>query len=121
MVEVLVEADFNPSSTAPGYIHWVSEPSPGVEPLKVELRLYDVLFKSADPSGVENWMDDLNPDSLKVFTGCYADPILKTAPVGSRFQFERVGYFCIDPDTTLDNIVCNRIVLLKEAKWEESN
>lgn len=118
VVELKVEANFNPKNPAKGYIHWVAEPAPGRRPDVVEIRNYNVLFNSPEPGNLENWLEDLNPNSLEVVEGCFADPSIKNVPVGSRFQFERVGYFILDPDTTPQKQVWNRIVSLKETKWE---
>jgi len=100
-----------------GKIHWVAEPAPGKKPLEVELRLYGRLFKSRDPMAVKgNWLEDLNPDSLKIVTG-YADPYLKeVARPGVRFQFERVGYFNTDDDSTAEHLIFNRACTLNESK-----
>jgi glutaminyl-tRNA synthetase len=84
----------------------------------VEVRLYDKLFKSKEPGNLENWLGDLNPDSLKVIHRVYVDESIKDAPVGTSVQFERVGYFVVDSDSTPEKNVWNRIVSLKEAKWE---
>lgn len=98
------------------------------EPHKVEVRLYDKLFKSEQPNSLDDWLADLNPDSLKVTT-CFVEPSLKStnfpicgincadAKVGDAYQFERVGFFCVDKDSTPQRNVWNRIVTLKEAKW----
>jgi glutaminyl-tRNA synthetase len=85
-------------------IHWVSAQGA----LDVELRLYDDLVKDN-----ETW--EINPDSLSVI-GAKAEPSLANAAPGDRFQFERVGYFCVDPDSTPDKLVFNRTVTLKD-KW----
>lgn len=119
-IELKVTVDWTPAKKqVQGYIHWVSEPKSGQEPLRIEVRLYDRLFKSADPGAFkDDWLNDLNPDSLKIVKNCPADPSIKNAKVGEARQFERVGYFCVDLDTTEDHMVWNRVVHLKEAKWE---
>jgi glutaminyl-tRNA synthetase len=97
-----------------GTIHWVSARNS----LKIEARLYDNLFTKEDPYDCEEgktFLDNINPDSLKVVEA-YAEINLKTLPSGTQFQFERVGYFCIDTDTNNEKIVVNRIVTLKD-KW----
>jgi len=92
----------------------VAEPAPGKSPLQVELRLYDRLFKSEDPSKASNWLDDLNPNSLKVQTA-FADPSLAKVRSGEKYQFERVGFFNVDPDTeTTGHITFNLTVKLKD-------
>lgn len=97
---VHAKVDFANSNKPKGKLHWVAEPQPGVAPLKVELRLYDRLFLSQDPMSLDNWLTDLNPDSLHTVTNAYADPSIKSAAVGAAFQFERVAFFVVDPDTT---------------------
>lgn len=97
-----------------GTIHWVS----ARHAIPVEVRLYDHLFTKADMINLEEGDDFrryINPESLKVLYPCYAEPGLKGAPPESRYQFERVGYFCVDPDSTEDRMVFNRIVTLKDT------
>lgn len=117
--ELKVTVNTSPTSKPRGFINWVAEPSPGQEPHKVDVRLYDVLFKSEQPNTSENWLDDLNPNSL-VITTCYVEPALANSKVGDSYQFERIGFFCVDVDSTSEKNVWNRIVTLKEAKWEET-
>ncbi len=95
-------------------IHWVS----ASHALTAEARLYDRLFLSENPDDVPeggNWMDNLNPNSLEV-RPCYVEPSVAGAAPGSRYQFERLAYFCIDPDSTADKLVFNRTVALKD-EW----
>jgi glutaminyl-tRNA synthetase len=92
-------------------LHWVS----AKHALDVEVRLYDRLFNVADPSAVEDFRDALNPDSLTVLPNCKAEPFVKDAPAGMRCQFERQGYFCVDPDSTKDKLVFNRTVPLRDS------
>jgi glutaminyl-tRNA synthetase len=95
-------------------IHWVSAP----HALLAEARLYNRLFLTENPDDVPeggNWMDNLNPDSLEV-RPCYVEPSVAGAAPGSRYQFERLAYFCIDPDSTPDKLVFNRTVALKD-EW----
>lgn len=97
-----------------GTIHWVS----AAHAIDAEVRLYDQLFTIADFYDVEagrDYRDYLNPESLKVLTGCKLEPSLAHAATGSRFQFMRQGYFCADEDSTLDKPVFNRIVTLKDS------
>jgi len=103
-----------------GYIHWVAEPSSGQTPLTIEIRLYDRLFMSKDVQSLpkDEWLSDINPNNLKVLTRCFAEPSLRGAKVLDHRQFERTGYFCVDPDTTDEKMVWNRTVSLNEAKWE---
>jgi glutaminyl-tRNA synthetase len=95
-----------------GTIHWVSAPHAG----DAEIRLYDRLFQSEDPgAGGRDPFDDLNPDSLEVIAGAKVEKSLLSAAVGSRFQFERQGYFCVDPDSRAGRPVFNRTVTLKDS------
>jgi glutaminyl-tRNA synthetase len=95
-----------------GTIHWVS----AAHAVDAEVRLYDRLFASEDPG--ENGRDpltDLNPASLEVLTSCKVERSLANVTAGTRFQFERQGYFCVDPDSRPDAPVFNRTVTLKDA------
>jgi len=93
-------------------LHWVS----ARHALRTEVRLYDTLFSRAEP-GVESgdFRTDINPRSLEVLASCFAEPGLAGAEPGSRYQFERMGYFCVDPDSTRDKLIFNRIVTLKDT------
>ncbi|XP_057477930.1 glutamine--tRNA ligase [Actinidia eriantha] len=112
-----VRAEYDPSKrTKPkGVLHWVAEPSPGVDPVKVEVRLFDRLFLSENPAELDNWLGDLNPESKVVIPSAYAVPSLKSAAVGERFQFERLGYFVVDKDSTPEKLVFNRTVTLRDT------
>jgi glutaminyl-tRNA synthetase len=95
-----------------GTIHWVS----AEQAVDAEIRLYDRLFTLEDPfEGGRDPLDNLNPQSLERLTGCKAEPALATAQPGARFQFERLGYFCADPDTRAGAPVFNRTVTLKDT------
>ncbi|MEQ8181824.1 MAG: glutamine--tRNA ligase/YqeY domain fusion protein [Smithellaceae bacterium] len=94
-----------------GVIHWVS----ANHCLPVEVRLYDRLFSIHDPGSEEDFTKYLNPDSLEILQSCYAELSLKNAEPGSRYQFERMGYFCADPDSTENRLVFNRIVPLRDS------
>ncbi|HNZ81912.1 MAG TPA: glutamine--tRNA ligase/YqeY domain fusion protein [Bacteroidales bacterium] len=96
-------------------IHWVS----AKHAVAAEARLYDKLFTQIDPEDVpegEDFKSNLNPESLKI-TQCWAEPFVKNVKAGDKLQFERVGYFCVDPDTTSGHIVFNKTVGLKGA-WQ---
>ncbi|KAL8531712.1 hypothetical protein ACS0TY_008344 [Phlomoides rotata] len=112
-----VHAEYDPSkNTKPkGVLHWVAESSPGVNPLKVEIRLFDKLFLSENPGELDDWLGDLNPHSKVVITDAYAVPSLKNAAVGDRFQFERLGYFVVDKDSSPEKLVFNRTVTLRDS------
>jgi glutaminyl-tRNA synthetase len=95
-------------------LHWVSAP----HAIPAEVRLYDHLFAKPDPETVEAGADifsNLNPNSLEVLSGCRLEPSLAGAAIGSRFQFERLGYFCVDPDSTGGRLVFNRTVTLRDT------
>lgn len=96
-----------------GTIHWVDASNC----LKIEARLYENLFEMEDPFEVEeghDFIENMNKNSLKV-VDAYAETNIRSLKPGQQFQFERVGYFCIDPDTTPEKIVVNRIVTLKDT------
>ena len=95
-----------------GTIHWVS----ARHAKAAEIRLYDRLFLSEDPGGDgSDPLSNLNPNALEVLTDCMIEPMLGTARPGERFQFERQGYFCCDPDTKDGAPVFNRTVTLKDS------
>ncbi|KAK9280478.1 hypothetical protein L1049_014170 [Liquidambar formosana] len=115
VVEIRAEYDPSKKTKPKGVLHWVAESSPGVDPLKVEVRLFDKLFLSENPAELDDWLADLNPQSKEVIPGAYAGPSLKNAAVGDRFQFERLGYFVVDKDSTSEKIVFNRTVTLRDS------
>jgi glutaminyl-tRNA synthetase len=94
-------------------IHWVS----AEHSFPVEIRLYDRLFMVPNPlEGDSDYMEHLNPNSLEVLKTCRVEPSLKGAIPGSRFQFERIGYFCVDSkDSSPEKPVFNRIVSLRDS------
>ena len=94
-----------------GTIHWVSADTA----LPAEVRLYDPLFLTPKPDEAEDWRTQVNPDSLERLTGCYVEPSLAVAQPGSHFQFERTGYFCMDPDSAPGHPVFNRTVALRDT------
>jgi glutaminyl-tRNA synthetase len=105
-----------------GVIHWV----PAAQSVECEVRLYDRLFKTANPDKSEDgetsgsFLDNINPESLVVLTGCRAEPSLLQAQVGENFQFEREGYFCLDSrDSKPDTLVFNRTVTLRDS-WGQA-
>ncbi|GAB4840315.1 Glutamine--tRNA ligase, cytoplasmic [Ancistrocladus abbreviatus] len=112
-----IHAEYDPEkSTKPKVLHWVSEPSPGVDPLKVEVRLFDKLFLSENPADLgDTWLEDLNPLSKVVVSDAYAVSSLRNARVGDSFQFERLGYFVVDKDSTPEKLVFNRTVSLRDS------
>jgi glutaminyl-tRNA synthetase len=95
-------------------IHWVS----AAQAISGEVRLYENLFLKEDPNQVAEGQDftaNLNPKSLEVLTGCKLEPSLAGAVPGERYQFERLGYFCVDPDSAPGKPVFNRTVTLKDT------
>jgi len=97
-----------------GTLHWVS----AAHALEAEVRLYDRLFAKEDPFEVEEGCDftaNLNPNSLGVLTSCLVEPGLAAAKPGDIYQFERQGYFCLDPDSASGRLVFNRTVALRDT------
>jgi glutaminyl-tRNA synthetase len=95
-------------------IHWVS----AAHALDAEVRIYDKLFTKEDPNQVEDGQEftaNLNPNSLEVIAQAKLEPSLASAPVGGRYQFERLGYFCVDRDSKPGRLVLNRTVALKDT------
>ncbi|MBP5473978.1 MAG: glutamine--tRNA ligase, partial [Bacteroidales bacterium] len=101
-----------------GTLHWVS----ARHAIDAEVRLYDRLFNDEDPSGHKDvdYREFLNPDSLKVLNGCKMEPSLATAKPLDKFQFQRLGYFCVDYDSKEGKLVFNRTVSLKDT-WSKIN
>ena len=100
-----------------GTIHWVS----AAHAVKFEARLYDRLFAHAEPDGDEcgDFRRCLNPESLEVLSACWGEPALAQAQAGYRCQFERLGYYCADPDTKPGAVVFNRTVSLRDS-WAKA-
>ncbi|GAB4280729.1 MAG: glutamine--tRNA ligase/YqeY domain fusion protein [Marinilabiliales bacterium] len=96
-----------------GTITWV----PLNNSIGIEVRLYDRLFNKEIPGENGDFMDDINPDSLKIIKG-FVEPYVKNAIAGDKYQFERIGYFCVDPDSNDDKLVFNRTVTLKDT-WSK--
>ena len=92
-------------------LHWVS----AAHALDVEVRLYDRLFTSENPGSSGDYRGDLNQGSLEVRADCKVEPSVAGAQPGARYQFERLGYFCVDPDSRSDRLVFNRTVTLKDT------
>jgi glutaminyl-tRNA synthetase len=100
-------------------IHWVS----AAHALDAEVRMYDTLFTKENPEEVEEGQDftaNLNPNSLEILTS-KVEPSLQNAQAGARYQFERMGYFCVDPDSAPGKLVFNKTIGLKDtwAKIEQ--
>ena len=94
-------------------LHWVS----AAHAIDADVRLYERLFTVDNPLGdkTRDFKEFLNPDSREVLEGCKIDPALRDLAPGTRFQFERLGYFCVDTDTTADSLVLNRTVGLRDT------
>ena len=94
-------------------IHWVSAP----HAVTTEVRLYDRLFTVTDPVGQKgvDFKEYLNPNSLEVLRDCQVEPEIASLKPFDRFQFERLGYFCVDPTTTQNTLVLNRTVELRDS------
>jgi glutaminyl-tRNA synthetase len=95
-------------------IHWVS----ATHALDAEVRVYDKLFIKEDPNQVEEGQEftaNLDPNSLEVIANAKLEPSLANAPIEGRYQFERLGYFCVDPDSKPGHLVFNRTVALKDT------
>jgi len=103
---------------AKGVLHWVSVP----HAVNVEVREYDRLFTDPTPGAHEgkDSLDFFNHDSLKIISNAKAEPSLKTATIGSIFQFMRLGYYCVDTKSTDDHIIFNRTVTMKDS-WAKKN
>ena len=98
-----------------GTIHWVA----AEHAVQAEVRLYDHLCNTPNPDDVaegQTWLDNLNPDSLQSLTNCHVEPSLQAAKPGESFQFERLGYFCVDAqDSQPESLVFNRTVSLRDT------
>jgi glutaminyl-tRNA synthetase len=95
-------------------LHWVSVP----HAVPIEVRIYDRLFSVEDPErgkDAGSFLDYLNANSLEVLKNCQAEPSLSTATSSQRFQFERLGYFCVDPDSRPGAPIFNRTVSLRDT------
>jgi glutaminyl-tRNA synthetase len=123
--EIYCEYDANTKSGMPdanrkvkGTLHWLSTRNA----VPAEVRLYDRLFNVENPSADErDFRNLLNPDSLRTVAGCFVEPWLKNQPALAHFQFQRTGYFNIDPDTTPEKLIFNRTVSLKDSWAKEKN
>lgn len=99
-----------------GVIHWLSE----AHAKPAELRLYDRLFNIPNPESLPDFRDALNPHSLEILPDGKVEASLAEARPGSRYQFERTGYFCLDPDSSQDRLVFNRTVTLRDTWAKQS-
>ncbi len=123
IVEVYAEYDALTKSGMPesgrkvkGTIHWVAT----TDCFDAEVRIYDRLFSVENPSEDDrDFRELMNPDSLKVLTGCKMESYLKDATEGDKFQFQRTGYFCVDKESTFERMIFNRTVSLKDS-WAKT-
>jgi glutaminyl-tRNA synthetase len=92
-------------------LHWVS----AAHALDAEVRIYDRLFTHEDPASTDNFLEHLNPTSLEVIRAAKVEPTLANAAAAARYQFERLGYFCVDSDSTPGALVFNRTVSLRDT------
>ena len=95
-------------------LHWVH----AQDAVQARVHLYDRLFSVPNPDSADNFLEAMNPLSLEVLTDCMLERSLADVPVGTTVQFERLGYFCADPDTTNDSLVFNRTVPLRDS-WSK--
>jgi len=118
--EIFCTCDFDTRSGMPlsdrkvkGTLHWVS----ARHCIDAEVRLYDRLFMDEEPDGHKDvdFKEFINPDSLKVLTRCKLEPSMADAKPMDKFQFQRLGYYCVDADSTSGNLVFNRTVGLKDS------
>lgn len=98
-----------------GVIHWLS----AADAQQAEVRLYDRLFQVEDPASEEDFKSTLNPNSLTIMENALIEPSLASATIGEQFQFTRLGYFCVDPDSKAGKLVFNRTVTLKDSWAKE--
>ena len=101
-----------------GTLHWVS----AAHAVDIEVRQYDRLFSDESPDGHKDkdFKDFINKDSLTVLKNCKAEPFIKSAEIGNKYQFERKGYFCKDKDSTDEKAIFNRTVTLRDS-WQKKN
>jgi glutaminyl-tRNA synthetase len=97
-------------------LHWVS----AEHALDCEVRLYDRLFRSENPEESGDFVADLNPESLEIIEHARIEPSVRGATPLTRYQFERLGYFCVDPDSTAERLVFNRTATLKDT-WARAS
>jgi glutaminyl-tRNA synthetase len=104
-----------PNQRVRGTIHWVA----AAHSLPAEIRLYDQLFTRPDPGSEGDFIADLNPNSLEILTEARVEPALADATPGEPVQFERQGYFCLDPEATPGRLIFNRTVALRDS-WAKA-
>jgi len=115
VIELEATIDLEKKNKPKGFIHWLSQ-NGGKDPLTAEIRLYKPLFTIEKISEEKEWEKFIDPTSEQSLTNCFVDSMfLKNRKVYEHYQFERVGFFVVDPDTTKDHLVFNRTVTLKES------
>ena len=119
-LECTYDAEFHSSGRKPpkGVLNWISQPPEGApQPIEMEARLYGLLFTVESPGELpdNSWLEKINPDSEIIVKGALGNPNLRDCKVGDRFQFERLGYFCVDSSSTPDMLVVNRTVTLRDS------
>lgn len=117
VLELMAVMDFEKKEKPKGFIHWLSCGGQSVDSIvKAEVRLYKSIFTDENPGAHDAWEKLVDPTSEEILHGCLVDPILKKERnIFSHYQFERLGFFVIDPDTTQNRLVFNRTVTLKES------
>lgn len=95
-----------------GTLHWVS----AKHAINIEVRNYERLFTVEAPDGNKDkdYKEFINPDSLQINTNCFAEPSLQSVNIGDRFQFQRLGYYCVDADSNSEKLIINKIVSLRD-------
>lgn len=119
-MECTYDAEFRSSGQKPpkGVLNWVCQPPKDApQPVLMEARLYGLLFKCESPGEIpdDSWLEEIDPESEVVVQGALGNPNLANCKIGNSFQFERLGYFCVDPDSTSEKLVVNRTVTLRDS------
>jgi glutaminyl-tRNA synthetase len=120
IVELRATVDLEKKNKPKGHIHWIAQPAPGKEPLKCEVRLYEKLFTGEVEKAGDDWINMINKNSEIIMPNAYIESTFAQDPekrkVYAKYQFERIGYFSVDQDTTENHLVFNRAVELKASK-----
>eukprot|EP01080_Neovahlkampfia_damariscottae_P004272 gene4272-7608_t len=118
IIELKATVDLEKKNKPKGHIHWLSPSKNNKLPLTAEVRIYKTLFTTDDPMSEQNWEKTIDQSSEEIIKNAYIDPVFlmkEKLNVFSHYQFERLGFFTVDSDTTNDHIVFNRTVTLKES------
>jgi glutaminyl-tRNA synthetase len=120
VVELICSVDIEKKRKPKAHIHWLAQPAKGVAPLTAEIRLYEPLFTVEQPDATgDDYEEFMNPNSEKIIKHAFVDPVLSNpdnVKPFSKYQFERIGYFCVDTDSKEGTLVFNRTVALKADK-----